>query len=183
MRTLVEFLLLFTGMINEINDSECKLFLIFVQHVIVMAIQMIVNMMLKLIIKDYRSIFMETMKVEVFVRIVNTILKESIAISVNKNIIDHMENIGMKLMFVDVCVIVDGKEFFFFVKNTKYNDILEFCLQLAIVTDFIRLVIVKRKPEDVNAKRNFKSLIVHHVHLVILAIQIAAHGIRNEFKR
>lgn len=55
---------------------------------------------------------METMKVEVFVKIVNTILKESIAISVNKNIIDHMENIGMKLMFVDVCVIVDGKEFF-----------------------------------------------------------------------
>lgn len=122
----------------------------FIQHVIVTVIQMIANMMLKLIIKGYQSIFMEIMKVEVFVKIVNTILKESIVINVNQNTIDHMEDIGMKPMFVDVCDV--EKNWFLSHQKIECNKIYELRLQLAIVTNFFRLVIVKKKQEDVNVE-------------------------------
>lgn len=58
--------------------------------------------MRKLISKDCRLILTEITRVVVFAKIVNTIQRASIVINVSQNTIDHMGNIGMKRMFVDV---------------------------------------------------------------------------------
>lgn len=67
-----------------------------------MVIRPLVSMMKRLIAKDYHWIYMETMKAAACAKVVNTIQKESIAINANRNSIDPMEGIGMKLMCADV---------------------------------------------------------------------------------
>jgi hypothetical protein len=53
-----------------------------------------------------RWTFSEDMKVVACAKIVDTIRREIIATSVNRNIIDHTENIGMKLMFVSRVIAI-----------------------------------------------------------------------------
>lgn len=89
---------------------------IFTQHAIAMVIRILVFMMLRLIVKVYRWIYMDDMKAVVNVKIVSIIQKESTVINANRNFIDHMENIGMKpmcahvrislIIFLYVCVYV-----------------------------------------------------------------------------
>lgn len=75
------------------------------QPVTVMAIQIHVSMMKVLMKRVYHLIFMESMMVVVFVKIVNIILKALTVINANQNIIDHISPIGMKLMFVNVSLV------------------------------------------------------------------------------
>lgn len=61
-----------------------------------------VNMTKKLIDNDYPLIFMEITRAVVYVKIVSTTQRGSIAINVNLNTIDHTERIGMISMYVQV---------------------------------------------------------------------------------
>lgn len=78
-----------------------------------MAIQIGAFMMRKSICKDFRWISTVTEKVAVFAKIVSTTQRESIVTNVNRNIIDHMENTGMKPMCANVCNFLNLNLFLF----------------------------------------------------------------------
>lgn len=121
---------------------------------------------------------MASMKVVVYVKIVNIIPKVSTVINVNRNIIVHMENIGMKPMCANVSFFFHSFIIFLnlnelFERKKKYVSVILY--QVVIVTILAQLEIVKKKLDVVNVDQNIKNQTVYHAHMVISVIQIVDH--------
>lgn len=107
-----------------------------------------------------------------FVKSVTTIRRESIATNAKRNIIDHMESIGMKRMCAKVSLDALQIILFCFLWLLQIRQ----SLQDVTVTTFIQREIVRKKQDVVNVGQNSKNLIVENVRSVTLDTQIVEHA-------
>jgi hypothetical protein len=132
--------------------------------------------------------FMEYTKVVEFVKIVVTTHKESIVTNVNHDTIDHTENIGMRLTFVNLVIVIISIRLEIVQKrlvivsaelNSKHQTVTHVLRDISAIqtVDHVNVIsmehkedIAKQSMENVRAKKTLAAISVKNVHLVTLDI-------------